>query len=109
MSADAMLPDGTLLELKIPSKSADYSLQQNLYTALRNPQPKDPISYADILDAFEKLMNHAPRSNRFYFYTSGCGLPDEVCIDYWKGTGIIVVDRTGQQWLNGEKLEEEPR
>lgn len=78
-----------------------------MYEPLTERRPEQPISYADIMNAIEAIRGAKPQSNRKYFYTSGCGLPDEVCIDYWKGSGVVVVDRKGQQWLNGEKFEEQ--
>lgn len=40
-------------------------------------------------------------------YTEWAFAPEEACIEYFKGTGIVVVDRKGNEWLNGEPYKEE--
>ncbi len=66
------------------------------------------ISKEDILKAAEKFRNHTDQSvdGRLYFWSGGTGVPDDVAVEYFKGTGIIVITRDGTKWLNGEKLKD---
>ena len=40
-------------------------------------------------------------------YTKWAFASEEDCIEYFKGTGIVVVDRKGNEWLDGEPYKEE--
>lgn len=39
------------------------------------------------------------------FYTAGTGIPDEVAIEYFKDTNVLVVDRNFNEWFRGERKE----
>lgn len=68
---------------------------------LINPNNED--FYQAVLEAVGAVLDSAP-PNRLYFFTSGTGIPDAVAIEYWKDSGVVVVDTNWQKWLRGEKI-----
>jgi hypothetical protein len=40
-----------------------------------------------------------------YYFTLGCGIPDQQVIDYFKNEhSVIVVDRKGRKWCTGKRV-----
>ena len=62
------------------------------------------LSYQDVIDTVRAIEeNEVGTLDRpLHFFTRGTGIPDEVAIEYWKDTGIVVVDREWNKWLHGE-------
>ena len=64
------------------------------------------ITFADLMETV-RLLREQPISNGpRKFYAAGSGFSDEFVVDYWKGTGVIVVTRDGKEWLNGIPVSE---
>lgn len=42
-----------------------------------------------------------------YLFTHGTGLPDELCIERFKDTDVIVITRDGRRWQRGVEIKEE--
>ena len=56
--------------------------------------------------AVEDIRNSTP-PDRWYFFTGGTGFPDEVCVEFFKKSNIIVVTRDGRQYCKGELVKDE--
>ena len=69
-----------------------------------NEQEYICISVDEIIETIEKFRNYRPKDMRTRVFTSGTGIPDNIVIDAYKDTGIIVVTRDGCEYLNGEKI-----
>lgn len=61
--------------------------------------------YKTILEAYEILKNQPLRTDYYRFYTGGTGIPDELAVDYWKDSDVVVVTRDGTEWLRGKPRE----
>ena len=61
------------------------------------------ITLDDIYNALEKLRE-PPADQRLHFFVQGTGIPEELAIDYWADSGVIVVDNEGRRWLHGKLL-----
>lgn len=44
-------------------------------------------------------LKYMPR----YFITKGTGIPDDVAIEYYKSSDVIVVTRNGEEYQYGER------
>jgi hypothetical protein len=55
-----------------------------------------------IRKAIEELRTRNFEYAPLTFYCGGTGVRDEDAIEYWKGSGVIVVARDGTKYLNGE-------
>jgi hypothetical protein len=64
------------------------------------------LTYQDIIDAVNKLRDWPPHTGPYHFWTAGTGIPDEMAIEYWKDTNIIVVTRDGKKYQRGKLLED---
>lgn len=68
------------------------------------------IKRDDILKAIDELVeiNNAYRNSKYdengalKFYTAGTGIPDNLAIDFFRDTNVIVVTRTGKEYIHGE-------
>lgn len=59
------------------------------------------VIYNELLETVKLLRDQTIRTGPRKFYASGSGFTDEFIVDYFKGTGTIVVTRDGTEWLNG--------
>ena len=66
------------------------------------------FTYEDVMDAITKL-NAITTPVRYHFFTAAVAnlVTDEECIEYFKDSGVIVVDRNGNGWLRGKPYERE--
>ena len=67
---------------------------------------KDELTFQDIIDTVNKLRDWPPYTGPYHFWTAGTGIPDEMAIEYWKDTNIIVVARDGKEYYHGKLLED---
>lgn len=63
----------------------------------------------DILKAIDELVeiDNAYRNSKYEngalkFYTAGTGIPDSLAIDVFRKSNVIVITRTGKEYLHGE-------
>lgn len=59
------------------------------------------ITYSEILKTVKLLRGQPIQTGPRRFYVAGSGFTDEFLVDWFRGTGIIVVTRDGTKWLNG--------
>ena len=45
-------------------------------------------------------------TGRKTFYCGGSGFADDICVEFFKDTGVIVVTRDGKRWLRGKIMED---
>ena len=60
----------------------------------------------DIEFAVKRPLDDSLREYPYVFITSGTGIPDEMAVEQFKNTSIIVITRDGTKWQYGEKVEE---
>ena len=67
-----------------------------------------PITVKMIEEAVAKLKA-IPQPAHYHFFVDNLPdiVPDEAIIEYYKDSGVIVVDRNGQGWLRGEPCKRE--
>ena len=54
----------------------------------------------------QRIMDDTPKDGNLYFITMGTGIPDEVALDYFKDSNVIVMTRDHAKWQRGIKLED---
>lgn len=64
------------------------------------------LTIQDLIDACNKLRDDLPSNEPRRFFTGGTGIPDQIAIDYWADTSIIVVTRDGKEYQYGKLLED---
>jgi len=66
------------------------------------------ISEKDLREAIRILeeIESKPPEISHVFFTGGTGIPDEMAIEYWKDSNVIVVTRDGTQYQYGKILKE---
>ena len=60
-----------------------------------------------IANAVEQLRTKNFDFPPLTFFCGGTGFPDDVCLDYWKDTNVIVVTRDGKRYYRGELMEDD--
>lgn len=63
------------------------------------------ITAKEIYDVLEKMKNEPVHDNQLRFFSGGTGISDQMCIDYFKDTSVVVTIRNGDQYQYG-KLKE---
>lgn len=66
---------------------------------------KIPLSVFEEAAVKLREIDSKPPNTQKYFFTGGTGIPDEMAIEFWKDTNVIVVDRSKQFWQYGKRLE----
>ena len=56
-----------------------------------------------LIEAAEAFKNCEPKDRMLRFYTSGTGIPDDYAISYFSKTNIIVITRSGKEYLYGKE------
>ena len=63
----------------------------------------------DLKEAIDRaiydLRNNNQPLDHLYFFTGGTGFPDDVCIEYFKNTNVVVVTRDNKRYCAGKLLE----
>ena len=67
------------------------------------------ISYQRVEEAIRKMgdLRRYPQRRHFFASVVPSTIPDQDIIEWFNGSGVIVVDRNGNGWLNGEPHERE--
>lgn len=68
------------------------------------------MEQVDLKEAIDRAVyniRNKQQPDHLYFFTGGTGLPDDVCVEYFKETkSVIVVTRDNKQYCAGKLLEE---
>ena len=79
------------------------------YSEIITGKVDEQMDNVDFVEAMyrarDELRNQQPPKN-LYFFTGGTGFPDDVCVEYFKQSNVIVVTRDGKQYCKGKLLEE---
>lgn len=62
------------------------------------------ITVNDIEEAAKRFADPYREYKPPYFFTSGTGIPDNVAIEYYKRSDVIVVTRNGEEYQYGERM-----
>lgn len=69
------------------------------------PEKRD-VTFVDLMETMRLMREEPIRTGPRKFYAAGSGFTDEFVVDYWNGSGIIVVTRDGKEWLDGIPVSE---
>lgn len=64
-----------------------------------------------LVEAIKKAVNDIREAefdepSRRTFFCGGSGFADDICVEFFKDTGVIVVTRDGKRWLRGKIMED---
>lgn len=86
------------------AKALGADVEQRTFVCARGSD-KQTLTLTDIKAAIDIL--NRPKPTRYFFYTDWLGKAwgddtDAKCIEYFNGSGVVVIDRKCRCWLNGQ-------
>ena len=91
-------------QICLVAKALGVDVEQRTFVCARGSD-KQTLTLTDIKAAIDIL--NQPKPTRYFFLTDWLGKAwgddtDAKCIEYFNGSGVVVVDRKCRCWLNGQ-------